>query len=232
MPALRRSDPRGVAADCWAPSTVVLAALPSCGVRGTTGSGERRHRGQGGHGPGLDRRARPRRPRLPHGLSTGAPRRPRTVRGRTARRRQVGQRAVRGRPPPAQATHATDVGWKVSRPRNGQRARRDRAEGRAGTARARRDPERQAELLVAQVLDLLAQRDALVGELDLRIGRLLAEIRAMGWPPARQAAAACGLTVREAARLRDLVQPSVATPILDSSTTASDARRRQRMGEE
>ncbi len=110
----------------------------------------------------------------------------------------------------------------MSRQEDLQRARRDRAEGRTGPARARRDRERRAELLVAQVLDVLAQRDVLVEELDLRAGRLLIEIKAVGWPSARETAAACGITVREAARLRDLVQRSVPTPILDGSTTASD----------
>lgn len=120
----------------------------------------------------------------------------------------------------------------MSRQQQRQRARRDRAEGRTGPARARRDREHEAERLVAQVLDVLAQREVLVRELDAKAGRLLADIKALGWPPAREAAAACGLTVREAARLRDLVRPSVSAPTLDGSATASDARRRQRIDEE
>ncbi len=120
----------------------------------------------------------------------------------------------------------------MSRQLDQQRARRDRAEGRAGPARARRDREREGERLVAQVLDVIAQRDVLVGELDVRAGRLLEEIQALGWPPAREAAAACGLTIREISRLRDLVQPSMLAPTLDSPTTVSDDRCRQRFDEE
>lgn len=120
----------------------------------------------------------------------------------------------------------------MSRQQDTQRARRDRAEGRTGPARARRDRERHAELLLAQVLDVLAQRDILADELELRAGRLLAEIKELGWPSARETAAACGLTIRESARLRDLVRHPVPTPILGGSTTASDARRRQRFDEE
>lgn len=120
----------------------------------------------------------------------------------------------------------------MSRQQDQLRARRDRAESKTGPRRVRRDRERRAEQLIAQVLDVRAQRAALVGELDGRAGRLLAEIKALGWPPARDAAAACGLTLREASRLRDLVQPSVHTPIVDGSTTASDAPRRQPSDEE
>lgn len=124
------------------------------------------------------------------------------------------------------------MGPPVSRRHEQQRARRDRAEGRTGPARDRRDRERQAELLVAQVLDTLALREVLTDELDVRTGRLLTELMSLRWLPTREAASACGLTVREAVRLRHLVQPSAVTPTLDSSATASDARRRQRFGEE
>lgn len=120
----------------------------------------------------------------------------------------------------------------MSRQQDRQRARRDRAEGRTGPARARRERERNAERLIAQVLDVLARRELLVGELDAKVGRLLVDIKALGWPPARDTAAACGLTVREAARLRDLVRPSAPAPTLDGPTTASDARYRQRFDEE
>lgn len=113
----------------------------------------------------------------------------------------------------------------MSRQQDLQRARRNRGEGRTGPGRARRDRARQAEVLIAQVLDALAQRDAL----DLRAGRLLAEIAALRWPPARDTAAACGITVREAARLRGLAQrveepAQVSAPAvnLDGSTTAID----------
>lgn len=110
----------------------------------------------------------------------------------------------------------------MSRHQDLQRARRDRGEGRTGPRQARRDRERQAELLIAEVLDALAQRDALVEKLDLRAGRLLAEIKALGSPSARVTATACGITVREAARLRDLVTRSAPTPIVDGSMAASE----------
>lgn len=120
----------------------------------------------------------------------------------------------------------------MSRQQDLQRARRDRAEGRTGPLRARLDRERQAELLIAQVLDVLAQREAVVTELDLRTGRLLTRLKALGWPPAREVAEVCGLTVREASRLRDLVRSSAVAPTLDGSTTVSDAKSRQRSEEE
>lgn len=117
----------------------------------------------------------------------------------------------------------------MSRQGDLQRARRDRGEGRTGPGQARRNRERQVEVLIAQVLDALAQRDALVDALDLRAGRLLVEITALRWPSARETAAACGITVREAARLRGLAQRvaepshvSVPAPNLDGATTASD----------
>ena len=85
------------------------------------------------------------------------------------------------------------------------------------------------EVLIAQVLDALAQRDALVDAFDLRAGRLLTEISALRWPSAREAAAACGITVREAARLRGIAkrleqpgQVSSPAPTVDGTTTASD----------
>lgn len=75
------------------------------------------------------------------------------------------------------------------------------------------------------MLDVLAQRDAL----DVRAGRLLTEVAALRWTPAREAAAACGLNDREAVRLRGLAkaieeagQMSAPTPTLDGSTAASD----------
>lgn len=106
------------------------------------------------------------------------------------------------------------------------RARRDRSAAR--NSRVRR---RHAERLIAQVRDTRAQRDALLAELDVRAGRLLAEIRDLGWPPTRETAAACGLPVHEAARLRRLAQPpadsqapSEPAPNSDpSTTTPSDA---------
>lgn len=93
----------------------------------------------------------------------------------------------------------------MSRQQDAQRARRDRAEGRTGPARARRDRELASERLIGQVLDLVAQREVRVGELDVRTGRLLSEIRTLGCLPAREVAEATGLTLREITRLRDLV---------------------------
>ncbi|QCW49777.1 hypothetical protein FE634_03995 [Nocardioides dongxiaopingii] len=84
-------------------------------------------------------------------------------------------------------------------------------------------------MLIARVRDALAQRDAAVDALDLRAGRLLTEITALRWAPAREAAAACGISVREAARLRGLAkqaeqpgQVSSPAPTVDGATTASD----------
>lgn len=108
-----------------------------------------------------------------------------------------------------------------------QRARRDLAEGRTGPGRARRDSERRAELLIAEVLSVLSQRDVLVAGLEQRAGRCLAEILALGWPSTSSAAAACGLTVRESARLRGLVDAT--TPngepsrMSDGRTSVSDS---------
>ncbi|GGF35144.1 hypothetical protein GCM10011519_05720 [Marmoricola endophyticus] len=116
-----------------------------------------------------------------------------------------------------------------------QRARRDRF-----TPQKSRVRRRHAERLVAQVRDTRAQRDALVAELDLRAGRLLAEIKDIGWPTLSETAAACGLPVHEAARLRRLPQqaaetgpPSVQAPTVNASTaTADDDRRRAPSDEE
>lgn len=89
-----------------------------------------------------------------------------------------------------------------------QRARRDATEGGTPTQRARREQarerERRPELLVAEVLSVLSQRDVLVAGLERRAGRCLAEIHDLGWPGVVRTAAACDLSVREAARLRQL----------------------------
>ena len=61
-----------------------------------------------------------------------------------------------------------------------QRARRAQAEGRTAAQRARRERERRAELLVAEVLSVLSQRDVLVAGLERHAGRCLVEIRALG----------------------------------------------------
>lgn len=87
-----------------------------------------------------------------------------------------------------------------------QRARRDRAEGRTATERSRRDRERRAELLIAEVLSVLSQRDVLVAGLERRAGRRLVEIQALGWPTVGLTASACDLSLREAARLRHLAE--------------------------
>ena len=84
-----------------------------------------------------------------------------------------------------------------------QRARRDLADGRTGPASRRRERERQAELLIAEVLSVLSQRDVLVAGLERRAGRCLADIRALGWPSAAVTAQACGISLREASRLHD-----------------------------
>ena len=86
-----------------------------------------------------------------------------------------------------------------------QRARRDRSERRTAADRARHERERRAERLIAEVLSVLSQRDVLVASLETRAGRCLAEVRALGWPGVRATAAACDLSLREAARLRALV---------------------------
>ncbi len=93
-----------------------------------------------------------------------------------------------------------------------QRARRDRAEGRTATQRAQRDRERRAELLVAEVLSVLSQRDVLVAGLERRAGRCLVEIHALGWLGSGLTASACDLSLREATRLRELVNEGDAAP--------------------
>lgn len=89
-----------------------------------------------------------------------------------------------------------------------QRARRERGEGGTPAQRAHREQalarERRVELLVAEVLSVLSQRDVLVAGLERRAGRCLAEIHALGWPGPVGTAAACNLSVRDAARLRQL----------------------------
>jgi hypothetical protein len=87
-----------------------------------------------------------------------------------------------------------------------QRARRDRAERLSAADRARHERERRAERLIAEVLSVLSQRDVLVAALETRAGRCLAEVRALGWPGVRATAAACDLSLHEAARLRALVE--------------------------
>lgn len=96
-----------------------------------------------------------------------------------------------------------------------QRARRDQAGGTAAQ-RARREQarerDRRVELLVAEVLSTLSQRDVLVAGLERRAGLCLAEIHDLGWPGAVRTAAACDLTVREAARLRQLANDEDSAP--------------------
>lgn len=134
------------------------------------------------------------------------------------------QRTVRGHAVPANAAAGSEVGSHMSRQQDQQRARRDRREGLTGPERTRRERQRRAELLIAQVLDALAQRDAMVNELEGRAGRHLAEIKTLGWPKARETAEACGISIREAVRLRSLAQRdedagrlSVTRPTLDGS---------------
>lgn len=97
-----------------------------------------------------------------------------------------------------------------------QRARRDQAEGGTPAQRARREQTREregrVELLIAEVLSTLSQRDVLVAGLERRAGRCLAEIHDLGWPGPVHTAAACDLSVREAARLRQLDSNKDATP--------------------
>jgi hypothetical protein len=99
---------------------------------------------------------------------------------------------------------------------NRQRARRDQAGGGTAAQRKRREQaperERQVELLVAEVLSTLSQRDVLVAGLERRAGRCLAEIHDLGWPGAVRTAAACDLTVREATRLRQLASDEDTAP--------------------
>lgn len=85
-----------------------------------------------------------------------------------------------------------------------QRARRDRVKGGTAARRALRERERRVELLVAEVLNTLSQRDVLIAGLERRAGRCLVEIHHLGWPGSVRTAAACDLSVREVARLRKL----------------------------
>jgi len=61
-------------------------------------------------------------------------------------------------------------------------------------------------LLIAQVLNALSQRDAVVDDLEQQAGRLLFEIKGLGWPSSRDTAELCGISLREAVRLRGLAQ--------------------------
>lgn len=63
---------------------------------------------------------------------------------------------------------------------------------------------RRAERLIAEVLDALSQRDALVAELEQQAGRGLVELKTLRWPSISDTAQACGVSGREAARLRAL----------------------------
>ncbi|WP_295659003.1 hypothetical protein [uncultured Nocardioides sp.] len=89
-----------------------------------------------------------------------------------------------------------------------QRTRRNLGEGGTPAQRARREQarerERRVEVLVAEILNILSQRDVLVAGLERRAGRCLAEIHDLGWPGPARTAGACYLSVREAARLRHL----------------------------
>lgn len=114
------------------------------------------------------------------------------------------------------------MGAAMSHQANRQRARRNRQEGSDRRVVAKRDRERQAEVLIARVLSTLAQRDALVNELEERAGHCLAEIKALGWPSASLTAEACGITVREALRLRGLVADQPEAPDLSSSASNLD----------
>lgn len=86
-----------------------------------------------------------------------------------------------------------------------QRARRDRAEARTATQCARHEREHRSELLVVEVLSVLSQRDVLVAALERRAGSCLVEIQALSWPGTGFTASACDLSLREATRLRELV---------------------------
>lgn len=91
----------------------------------------------------------------------------------------------------------------MTRQHDVQRLQRDRSEGRRLALEKR---QREAELLVAQVCDALAQRDAVTAEMERRAGRLLVEIKALGWPPVRATARHCGVSLHEVLRLRRLAE--------------------------
>lgn len=110
----------------------------------------------------------------------------------------------------------------MSREADRQRARRDRREGLDRRSIARREKQRQAELLVAQVLTMLAQRDSLVNDLEERAGRCLVQLKGLGWHTVSLTAEACGITVREAARLRRLTADQPEPPDLSASASNLD----------
>jgi len=98
------------------------------------------------------------------------------------------------------------VGKALTRQQDRQRARRNHRAGLSGPARARRLRQRQAEPLIAEVLNVLSQRDALANDLERRAGRYLLEIKALGWPSSQHTVELCGISLREAIRLRRLAE--------------------------
>lgn len=62
----------------------------------------------------------------------------------------------------------------------------------------------------------------MIGDLERRAARCLVEIKVLGWPSSRDTADLCGISLREAVRLRELAEPvsdaddlSASTPTLD-----------------
>ncbi len=117
------------------------------------------------------------------------------------------------------------MGVAMSRQQDQQRARRNRREGVTGPGRAKREQQRQAELLIAQVLNALSYRDAVVDDLEQQAGRLLFEIKGLGWPSSRDTAELCGISLREAVRLRHLAQAASDADDLSASTPRLDGQK-------
>jgi len=63
-----------------------------------------------------------------------------------------------------------------------------------------------------------------IDDLERRAGRCLLEIKALRWPSSRDTADLCGISLREAVRLRRLVEPISEAGTLSASTPTLDGQ--------
>ena len=109
-----------------------------------------------------------------------------------------------------------------------QRARRTALDAQARMRARRAEQERRRDALGVEVISALAERDAVVAVCEARAGAALVKLTEREGLNLTEAVEWCGgaelLTVREAARLRQVSQPAaVAAPVRGTRTTSADA---------
>ncbi|RYV50986.1 hypothetical protein [Pengzhenrongella frigida] len=109
-----------------------------------------------------------------------------------------------------------------------QRARRTALDAQARMRARRAEQERRRDALGVEVITALAERDAVVSVCEARAGAALVKLTEREGLNLTEAVEWCGgaelLTVREAARLRQLSQPAaVIAPVRGTRTTSADA---------